>query len=83
MSSIYTEDYLRVIRLLRQARIDSGISQQQLADVLKRPPSFIAKIEHGERRLDFVELIQLARLLNIDPISLIERVQQDLQPIIG
>jgi transcriptional regulator with XRE-family HTH domain len=37
----------------------------QLAEALGRPQSFIAKIESGERRLDVVEFVHLARLVGL------------------
>ncbi|MFT4464523.1 MAG: helix-turn-helix domain-containing protein [Sodalis sp. (in: enterobacteria)] len=36
-----------MVRLLRQARISSGISQQQLGGALNCPQSLIAKVESG------------------------------------
>ncbi len=32
------------------------MTQRDLARKLRREPSFVARIEHGERRLDIVEL---------------------------
>ncbi|HHC4573024.1 TPA: multiprotein-bridging factor 1 family protein, partial [Klebsiella pneumoniae] len=52
MSSIYSDEYQLVIKLLRSARIDRGITQSQLAKSLGKPQSFVAKVENGERRLD-------------------------------
>ena len=81
MASIYSEEYQQVIKALRQARIDRRISQQQLATALSRPQSFVAKVENGERRLDFVELIHIARLLSIDELSLISMIMSATVPI--
>jgi len=53
--SIYTEDYKKIIDRLKQARISAGLSQQEVADKLNKPQSFISKIETGERRLDIAE----------------------------
>lgn len=45
MSSIYADEYQLLIKLLRAARREKGLTQQQLASALKRPPSFIAKVK--------------------------------------
>lgn len=54
--------YRRFRRRLQDARADAGMTQRQAAAKLQRPPSFIAKIESGERRVDFIELQALAKL---------------------
>ena len=45
---------------LRQARLDSGLTQAAVAKRLGRPQSYISKVEAGERRLDVIELAELA-----------------------
>lgn len=66
MASVYSDEYQRVIAALKQARKAQGITQMQLAEALGRPQSFIAKIESGERRLDVVEFVHLARLVGLE-----------------
>ncbi|ULR32086.1 helix-turn-helix domain-containing protein [Dickeya fangzhongdai] len=74
MASIYSDEYQIVIKALREARIAKGITQGNLALALDRPQSFIAKVENGERRLDIVEFIHIARLLSLDPSSIISKI---------
>jgi transcriptional regulator with XRE-family HTH domain len=52
------------------ARKAAGLTQHTLARRLKRPQSFVAKYEGGERRLDVVEFITVARALDADPLKL-------------
>ena len=66
MASVYSEEYQRVINALKKARKEKGITQAQLAEALGKPQSFIAKVENGERRLDVVEFVHLARLVGVD-----------------
>jgi len=70
MASVYSDEYQRVINALKKARKEKGITQAQLAEALGKPQSFIAKVENGERRLDVVEFVHLARLVDVN-ISLI------------
>ncbi|GKV90398.1 helix-turn-helix domain-containing protein [Pectobacterium carotovorum] len=74
MASVYSDEYQIVIKALREARIAKGITQGNLALALDRPQSFIAKVENGERRLDIVEFIHIARLLFLDPASIIAKI---------
>ncbi|UXY09684.1 helix-turn-helix domain-containing protein [Kosakonia sp. ML.JS2a] len=75
MASIYSEQYQSVITALKKARKERGITQVQLAEALGRPQSFIAKIESGERRLDVVEFVHLARLVGLDPNRIINNIR--------
>ncbi len=52
------------------ARKAAGLTQHALARRLKKPQSFVAKYEGGERRLDVVEFITIARALDVDPLKL-------------
>jgi transcriptional regulator with XRE-family HTH domain len=49
----------------------AGLTQHALARLLKKPQSFVAKYEGGERRLDVVEFVTIARALDADPIKLL------------
>jgi len=72
MASIYDRDYQEVIGLLKKARLEKRITQIELAKTLGKPQSFIAKFENGERRLDVVEFVRIARLLGVEPKSVLE-----------
>lgn len=63
-----------MIELLVEARINADVTQQQLADRLKKPQSFVAKYEGGERRLDLIELLAIARALDFDPIKMVREI---------
>lgn len=58
--SVYTKDYKEIIERLKTARIDAGLAQQEVADKLDKPQSYISKIESGERRLDVAEIKKFA-----------------------
>jgi transcriptional regulator with XRE-family HTH domain len=58
----YRDRYAQFLGRLKQARVEAALSQVEVARRLKRPQSFVSKIESGERRVDVVELNELARL---------------------
>jgi transcriptional regulator with XRE-family HTH domain len=70
--TLHSPDYARFIALLKQARKEAGIVQQELADRLGKPQSFVAKVERGERRIDIIEFIAIARAIERDPIRLLK-----------
>lgn len=68
--TLKSAEFARLIELLVAVRQKSGIRQQALAKKLGRPQSFIAKYEGGERRIDVIEFIAIARALGADPVKL-------------
>ncbi len=68
--TLKSPEYDRLINLLVAARHSSGVRQQKLAAKLGKPQSFIAKYEGGERRIDVIEFIAIARALDADPVKL-------------
>ena len=60
--SIYSKDYRNVIERLRKARLAVGLKQEDVALKLKKPQSYVSKIERGERRIDIAELKELAKI---------------------
>ena len=73
--SVFSPAYRRLCDWLVEARRARGITQAQLADVLGRPQSFISKYERGERRLDFVEVLEIAAALRVDACDLVGELQ--------
>ncbi|WP_321934413.1 helix-turn-helix transcriptional regulator [Paraburkholderia sp. J8-2] len=74
MKSTNTPQYRALLDRLIAARRASGLSQAEAASLLGRPQSFVAKIEIGERRLDVIEFLELARILNVSPASILENL---------
>jgi len=62
----YHKAYKKFLARLVQARRDSGLTQVEVAERLGKARSFLSKCELGERRVDFVELQQLAKLYGKD-----------------
>ena len=65
-NSIYSKDYKEIIERLKKARLESGFAQQDVADKLGKPQSYISKIESGERRLDVAEIKKFATIYKKD-----------------
>ena len=62
----YQKAYARFRARLVQAREEAGLTQVEVAKRLRKARSFISKCELGERRVDFIELQQLAKIYGKD-----------------
>ncbi|UWP88435.1 helix-turn-helix domain-containing protein [Aliiroseovarius crassostreae] len=71
--TLHTKEYKKLIDALVAARAERGLSQVELAKALKRPPSFVAKVELCERRLDVLEFCAWAHALSINPLDHLRR----------
>ena len=77
--SIYTGEYSTVIRLLRQARDDAGLTQVDLAKRLGQTQSFVSKFERGDRRLDIIQLRTILSHLGVTLAEFVQRLETDLR----
>jgi transcriptional regulator with XRE-family HTH domain len=69
------------LRTLVEARKAQNFSQQELAGRLGRPQSFVSKYERGERRLDVVEFLHVARILGLSATDIIAEMERKLGPV--
>ena len=67
--SVHSAGQAAFCELMIRARKAAGLTQHELAKRLRRPQSFVAKYEGGERRVDVVEFIEFARPSKQTPIS--------------
>ncbi len=58
--ALQTRRYRAFLDRLRKARVEAGLTQVQLAKALGRSQTWVSKSELGERRVDFVELEDVA-----------------------
>lgn len=74
--SVHSKRYRRLLQLIVEARLEAGLTQMEVAARLRRPQSYVAKTEGGERRLDVLEFADLAVAIGADPAQLLESVRQ-------
>lgn len=80
LKSLRSPEHLRLIELLTAAREKAGLTQQQLADRLGKHQSFVAKYEGGERRIDVIEFLTIARALELDPSRAVREIASRHKP---
>lgn len=76
--SVYRDENLVLLRLLKQCRVDAGMTQSEFAEALGRPQSFASDIERGLRRLDLVQLRDICHVLSLDLLEFVKRFEDEL-----
>lgn len=61
-------------KALAQIRKNNKLHQSELARLLGKPQSYVSKYEIGERRLDFIEVIDICHALNFNPHILLDEI---------
>lgn len=59
--SLYSKDQVYLTEQLKVARKHAGLDQKEAAKLLNKTQSYISKIESGQRRIDVIELREIAR----------------------
>jgi len=55
-----------LLEKLRSARLEAGLTQVEASKKLKKPQSYLSKIERGERKIEAIELGDFAKIYNKD-----------------
>lgn len=60
----YQDEYAVMLRRLQEARLEAGLSQEEVAHLLGKNQSFVSRSENGQRRIDVIELKAFADIYN-------------------
>lgn len=67
----HTPQLVEFGRRLRQARLQAGLSQEELAHHAGLHRTYVSSVERGERNIGLLNTLTLATVLHIDPADLI------------
>jgi len=71
---------LRILgEVMARVRDAAGVKQADLAARLGMPASYLSKIENGTRRLDVIELVQIAEALGVEADEIVRQVTAALR----
>ena len=76
VKTLGSERHKALIALLIERREAAGLTQSDLAVKLGEYQSFIARLESGQRRVDVVEFLALAELLEFDPGKALREIRR-------
>ncbi|MGE4501661.1 MAG: helix-turn-helix domain-containing protein [Thiomicrospira sp.] len=74
--SIWHQDYVNLRQTLLQIRLHAGLTQTELAKVLNKPQSFVAKYEKGDRNLDFIEVLKVLDACKADVDTFLKQLKK-------
>lgn len=77
--TLVSREYQVFLDLLREVRVNAGVTQVNLAERLEETQSFVSKCERGERRLDLVEARRWCHCLNSSFPGFIHKLEERLQ----
>lgn len=77
--SIHTAEYRVFLDLLRQVRLEAGLTQVELAERLGVTQVFVSKSERGDRRIDVLELARFCAVMGSSLASFAVRLERTVK----
>lgn len=62
---IYLAQRDRLVSLLREMRIEAGVTQTDLAAHIEKDQAYVSRYESGQRRLDVLEVREICQAIGI------------------
>lgn len=72
--TIFGGAHRHLVSVLVDARRRSGLTQWDLAKRLGKDQSFVSIVEGGQRRVDVIEFVAIARALGEEPVTLFQEL---------
>ena len=72
--SRFSKKYTALLRVLRDARKEAGLTQKEVARKFGAHASFVSKCESGERRIDVIEFSSFCKLYGVTVTELLAQV---------
>ena len=76
--SRYTLCYETLRSWLKAKRNEKGLSIRDLAGRLDITHTVVGKVEHGDRKIDFIEFIEFCRAMDVDPHEGVDLIVSEL-----
>lgn len=67
--TLTTRAHAALIAMVKSKREAANLTQETVASILGEHQSFIARLESGQRRVDVIEFLELARVIGFDPVE--------------
>ena len=60
--TVNNDEHMEIVKRLKEARLEAGLDQVEVAKKLGRTQSYVSKIESGQRRFDVLQLKEFAKV---------------------
>jgi transcriptional regulator with XRE-family HTH domain len=74
VQTIQTARHAKLVQLLIAERKRAGLRQVDVAKRLRQTQWWVAHIESGQRRIDVIEFLALAKAIGFDPFQALRRI---------
>ena len=76
MWTIRTPKHRALVALIKAERQKAGLRQIDVAKKLGQSQSWIVRLEGGQRRIDVVEFLLIAKVVGFDPVEAIRHISR-------
>ena len=76
---IYIAQRARLVNLLREMRIEAGLTQTDLAAHIEKDQAYISRYESGQRRLDVLEVREICQAIGITLEEFAKKLERALK----
>jgi transcriptional regulator with XRE-family HTH domain len=76
---LYLAQRDRLVTLLREIRIEAGMTQTELAAHIEKDQAYVSRYESGQRRLDVLEAREICQAIGITLEEFAKRLEKALK----
>lgn len=69
----------RLVALLREMRVEAGLTQTDLAIRVEKDQAYVSRYESGQRRLDVLEIREICQAIGITLEEFAKRLEKALK----
>jgi len=77
--SLYSHEHAELVTLLRDLRLETGMSQAEVVEILGRPQTYLSAVEIGDRGIDVVMVRELCRIYGLTFVAFAERLEKRIK----
>ncbi|MET0649679.1 MAG: helix-turn-helix transcriptional regulator [Pyrinomonadaceae bacterium] len=76
---IYLAQRGRLVSLLREMRLEAGLTQVDLAARIEKDQAYVSRYESGQRRLDVLEVREICQVVGVTLEEFVKRLESALK----